>query len=72
VPAVWRSRGLRGLILGAAVPAKLMLAATCFYLVPLGLAQQGYSSAEIGRFLMIYPLLMVIWALGPWRHGHAA
>ena len=64
LPAVWRSRGLRGLILGAAVPAKLMLAATCFYLVPIGLAQQGYSSAEIGRFLMIYPLLMVV-GVGP-------
>ncbi|MDP3132309.1 MAG: MFS transporter, partial [Burkholderiaceae bacterium] len=60
VPAVWRSPGLRSLMVGAAVPAKLMLAATCFYLVPIGLAQQGYSSSEIGRFLMIYPLLMVL------------
>lgn len=64
LPVVWHSRGLRGLILGAAVPAKLMLAATCFYLVPIGLTQQGYSSAEIGRFLMIYPLLMVV-GVGP-------
>lgn len=60
LPAVWRSTGLRGLLLGAAVPAKLMLAATCFYLVPIGLAQHGYTSSEIGRFLMIYPLLMVV------------
>lgn len=58
--AVWHSSGLRGLILGSAVPAKLMLTATCFYLVPIGLAEQGYSSSEIGRSLMIYPLLMVL------------
>lgn len=60
LPVVLQSSQLRGLILGCAMPAKLMLAATCFYLVPFGLAQDGYSSSEVGRFLMIYPLIMVI------------
>jgi predicted MFS family arabinose efflux permease len=60
LPPAWRSRPLRSLILGCALPAKLMLAATCFYLVPIGLAQEGYTRSEIGRFLMIYPFVMVV------------
>lgn len=60
LPAAWRSARLRSLILGCGLPAKLMLATTCFYLVPIGLAQQGYSRSEIGRLMMIYPFLMVV------------
>jgi predicted MFS family arabinose efflux permease len=56
----WRSPGLPSLLLGCALPAKLMLAAVTFYLVPLGLHQQGWSSTEIGRVLLVYPLVMVV------------
>jgi predicted MFS family arabinose efflux permease len=56
----WRTPGVRGMLLGCAFPAKLILTGLCFYLVPLGLQKQGYSSAEIGRLLMIYPLMMVL------------
>src|SRR5690606_27242999 len=37
----WRIPGLRALLLGCAVPAKLILAALCFFLVPLILADEG-------------------------------
>ncbi|MGB3277469.1 MAG: MFS transporter [Castellaniella sp.] len=56
----WRIPGLRALLLGCAVPAKLMLAALCFFLVPLILADEGYSLSSIGRVQMIYPLMMVL------------
>ncbi|WP_368647466.1 MFS transporter [Castellaniella ginsengisoli] len=56
----WRIPGLRALLLGCAVPAKLILAALCFFLVPLILADEGYSLSSIGRVQMIYPLMMVL------------
>jgi len=56
----WKTPGVQGMLLGCAFPAKLLLTGLCFYLVPLGLQQQGYSSSEIGRLLMIYPLMMVL------------
>jgi predicted MFS family arabinose efflux permease len=58
--AAWRSPGIRGLLLGCAFPAKLLLTCLCFYLVPIGMQSKGYTSAEIGRLLMVYPLMMVI------------
>ncbi len=58
--AAWRSPGIRGLLLGCAFPAKLLLTCLCFYLVPIGMQSRGYTSAEIGRLLMIYPLMMVL------------
>ena len=48
------------LLLGCAFPAKFLLAAFCFLLVPLELHSQGYSAAAVGRFQMIYPILMVV------------
>lgn len=60
LPAAWRSPGLPSLLLGCALPAKLVLAAVTFYLVPLGLQRQGWSGAEIGRVLLVYPLVMVV------------
>ncbi len=60
VPAAWRAQGVRRLLLGCALPAKLMLGAVCFYLIPRELQRAGYSGAVIGRLLMIYPLLMVL------------
>ncbi|WP_323029521.1 MFS transporter [Castellaniella defragrans] len=57
---VWRIPGLRSLLLGCAVPAKLLLTALCFFLVPLVLAGEGHSLSSIGRVQMIYPLMMVL------------
>lgn len=56
----WRIPGLRTLLLGCAVPAKLILTALCFFLVPLILAGEGHSLSSIGRVQMIYPLMMVL------------
>jgi len=58
--AAWRSPGIRGLLFGCAFPAKLLLTCLCFYLVPIGMQSRGYTSAEIGRLLMVYPLMMVL------------
>lgn len=55
-----RAPRLMALLLGCAFPAKLLFAALCLLLVPLELQRQGYSAAAIGRFQMIYPLLMVL------------
>lgn len=48
------------LLVGCAFPAKFLLVAICFYLVPVELQKQGYSAAAIGRLQMIYPILMVV------------
>jgi len=50
---------LMALLLGCAFPAKLLFAALCLLLVPLELQRLGYSAAAVGRFQMIYPLMMV-------------
>lgn len=60
VLSAWRTPGLRALLLGCAIPAKLVLTALCFYMVPVMLMAQGYSNADIGRIQMIYPLVMVL------------
>lgn len=58
--AAWRTPGIPGLLLGCALPAKLILAALCFYLLPLEMQRLGYTGAEIGRMQVINPLLMVL------------
>lgn len=55
-----RQPGLISLLLGCALPAKLLLAALCFYLLPVYLQDAGHSSATIGRLQTIYPLTMVL------------
>ncbi|MFG1480230.1 MFS transporter [Xanthobacter sp. V4C-4] len=55
-----RAPRLMALLVGCAFPAKLLFAALCLLLVPLELQRQGYSAAAIGRFQMIYPLVMVL------------
>ena len=60
ITAAIKAPRLLSLLFGCAFPAKFILAALCFYLVPVELAQQGYSTAEIGRLQMIYPLMMVL------------
>jgi predicted MFS family arabinose efflux permease len=47
-------------LLLAAVPAKLILVAYCFYLVPLYLAATGSTAAMAGRAIMLYAILMVV------------
>ncbi len=56
----WRRSGLLPLLLGCALPAKLLLAALCFYLLPMHLQDEGHGSAVIGRLQTIYPLAMVL------------
>ena len=51
---------LMGLLLLAAAPAKLLLVATCFYLLPLYLNASGNSAATAGRIIMIYSVFMVL------------
>lgn len=60
IGTAWRMPGLRTLLLGCAVPAKLILTALCFFLVPLILAGEGHTLSSIGRVQMIYPLMMVL------------
>ena len=63
-PGLWqgalRQPGLLTLLLGCALPAKLLLAALWFYLIPVSLQDAGHSSAVIGRLQTIYPLSMVL------------
>jgi predicted MFS family arabinose efflux permease len=54
-----RAPALAGLMLGVALPAKLMLAGLCFFLIPVELLQRGAGEAEIGRLQMVYPLATV-------------
>ena len=56
--AVWRAPGLASMLLCCALPAKLALAST-FYLLPIHLQREGYTTTEIGRFQTLYPLAMV-------------
>lgn len=49
-----------GLLVLAAVPAKLILVAFCYYLIPLFITSTGNSSALAGRIIMIYSLVMVL------------
>jgi predicted MFS family arabinose efflux permease len=46
------------LMLGAAIPAKIVLAGFLFYLAPLALHQENYGPAAIGRALMLYFVLV--------------
>ncbi|TCT07992.1 MFS transporter [Aquabacter spiritensis] len=58
--AALRAPRLAALLFGCALPAKVLLVAICFYLVPVELQRQGYSAAAVGRLQMIYPVLMVL------------
>ncbi|NPD14909.1 MFS transporter [Xinfangfangia sp. D13-10-4-6] len=51
---------LVALLAGCALPAKILLFATCFYLIPLQMAAEGASLLEIGRMQMIYPIVTVL------------
>jgi MFS family permease len=44
----------------AAIPAKVLLAGVCFYMVPLYLLSIGSTQAMAGRVLMVYGIVMVV------------
>ena len=48
------------LLLLAAVPAKVILIAYCFYLIPLYIVEAGSTSAMAGRMIMLYSVMMVL------------
>ncbi|GAB5467235.1 MAG: hypothetical protein Kilf2KO_02650 [Rhodospirillales bacterium] len=48
------------LLFGCALPAKLILAALVFFLVPLTMADEGFDQAAIGRVLTLYALAMIV------------
>jgi len=48
------------LLLLAAIPAKVVLIAFVFYLVPLYVADAGYNAAMAGRIIMLYSIMMVL------------
>jgi predicted MFS family arabinose efflux permease len=60
VGAVLRRPIMVLLLVGCALPAKMLLIGFCFYFLPLSLASAGFDSATIGRVLMLYGLAMVI------------
>ena len=67
-PAIrWREFGrviaspsLAALFFLCAMPAKIILVAFCFFLVPLQMEALGASQSATGRMLMIYPIVMVL------------
>jgi MFS family permease len=59
LPRLLRHRGFALVTFGAALPAKLLLAGLCFYLVPLVLAAQGAPAAATGRAQMVYALALL-------------
>lgn len=67
-PAIrWRDFGtivssplLSALFFLCAMPAKIILVAFCFFLVPLEMQALGASQSATGRMLMIYPIIMVL------------
>jgi predicted MFS family arabinose efflux permease len=56
---LFRAPALASLVLGVALPAKLMLAGLCFYLIPVEMLRRGAGEAEIGRLQMVYPLATI-------------
>jgi predicted MFS family arabinose efflux permease/HAMP domain-containing protein len=61
VLAGWR---FAGLVVFAAIPAKIVLTGFLFYAVPLYLGQIGVPEAGIGRIMMTYSLVIAL--AGPW------
>lgn len=57
---VLSNRRMIALVVLTAIPAKIVLNAVVFYLVPLTLSEQGETLAAIGRVVMVYGLCMVV------------
>ncbi len=62
---VMRNRAMLGLVLFAALPARLVNGGFVFFFVPLYLHQRGIPQDLIGWVVMIYPLVMATTAV-PW------
>lgn len=60
VTDVLGNRYFLGLLLFASVPAKLLLSGFLFFLVPIVLHEEGASTAEIGRIVMLYGLIALL------------
>jgi predicted MFS family arabinose efflux permease len=58
--ALFANRRFVVFLLTAAMPAKIVLIAYCFYLIPLYMPDIGTSSAMAGRMIMLYALVMVV------------
>jgi predicted MFS family arabinose efflux permease len=54
------SPSMAALLFLCAMPAKIILVAFCFFLVPLQMEALGASQSTTGRMLMIYPIAMVL------------
>lgn len=54
------NRRFLALLIFAAVPAKLILIAYCYYLIPLYIVDRGSTSAMAGRLIMLYSVMMVL------------
>ncbi len=57
---IGQSPALLSLLFGCSLPAKMILTALCFFLLPLHLQAVGFDQAGIGRLQMLYPLAMVV------------
>lgn len=58
--AIISSPQLAALFFLCAMPAKIILVAFCFFLVPLQMETLGATQSATGRMLMIYPIAMVL------------
>src|SRR5690606_16600041 len=68
------NRPLLGLLMFAAVPAKLILSGFLYYLVPLSLYQAGANMAEVGRVIILYGLgaFATGWLIARWSDRRQA
>ena len=58
--AALKTPGFSAICFLNAIPAKMILAGVCFYLVPMFVATLGKNQAFTGRLLMIYAVIMVL------------
>jgi len=61
--AVFANMRFVAIVFLAAIPAKIILTGFLYFIVPLYLFSLGSSTAETGRIMMIYPVIVI--ALGP-------
>jgi len=59
IATVLRQPLMASLLLGCALPSKMLLIGLCFYILPLNLARE-FEPAVIGRVLMLYGLAMLV------------
>jgi predicted MFS family arabinose efflux permease/HAMP domain-containing protein len=57
--SVFKNTEFVSIVVFSAIPAKIILTGFLYYLVPVALSELGSSVAEIGRIMMLYPLLII-------------